>query len=166
MTLLAEQHGISAPSFPVIYVCGHVISGYRTDASTGRQIEELLIKASVEEVTDDAGKRRPERRESNRAQTQLPVTSKNSWLVTRASGEQSRTLASGRLPQKWRLLSKLERVARRIPSRTCPRLTVKMTPRKRPMKLHRNRLRASICLGLAAFAFATWAYRRSRCSSD
>jgi glutaredoxin len=46
MTLLASRHGITAPSFPVISVCGRVISGYRTDATTGRQIEELLIKAS------------------------------------------------------------------------------------------------------------------------
>ncbi|MEX0613891.1 MAG: glutaredoxin domain-containing protein [Pirellulales bacterium] len=50
MNTLARQHGIMAPSFPVIYVCGRVISGYRTDATTGRQIEDLLVKASVTET--------------------------------------------------------------------------------------------------------------------
>jgi hypothetical protein len=47
MTLLASRYGITTPSFPVIFVCGRVISGYNTDDTTGRQIEELLIKASV-----------------------------------------------------------------------------------------------------------------------
>jgi glutaredoxin len=47
MTLLASRHGITSAAFPVVYVCGRVISGYRTDATTGRQIEDLLIKASV-----------------------------------------------------------------------------------------------------------------------
>ena len=45
MNNLARQHGITAPSFPLIYVCGRVISGYHTDATTGRQIEDLLLKA-------------------------------------------------------------------------------------------------------------------------
>jgi glutaredoxin len=47
MNELARRHSITAPAFPVVYVCGRVISGYRTDATTGRQIEDLLIKASA-----------------------------------------------------------------------------------------------------------------------
>jgi glutaredoxin len=50
MNALARKHGIAAPSFPVIYISGRVISGYQTDATTGRQIEELLVKASAPEV--------------------------------------------------------------------------------------------------------------------
>jgi hypothetical protein len=46
MKLLAQRYGITAPAFPVISVCGGVISGYRTDATTGREIEELLEKSS------------------------------------------------------------------------------------------------------------------------
>lgn len=44
---LARAHGISAPSFPVISVCGRITTGYSTDSITGRQLEELLIKASA-----------------------------------------------------------------------------------------------------------------------
>lgn len=53
MNALAQRHGISAPSVPVVYVCGRVISGYLTDATTGRQIEELLIKASAPKRDDE-----------------------------------------------------------------------------------------------------------------
>jgi hypothetical protein len=44
--LLTQRHGITATAFPIISVCGRVISGYRTDATTGREIEELLKKSS------------------------------------------------------------------------------------------------------------------------
>jgi hypothetical protein len=47
MTELAKRHRISAPAMPVISVCGRLFSGYRTDATTGRQIESLLLDASV-----------------------------------------------------------------------------------------------------------------------
>jgi glutaredoxin len=47
MTKLARQYGVTAPSFPVISVCGRVVSGYSTDSITGRQIEELLWKTST-----------------------------------------------------------------------------------------------------------------------
>jgi glutaredoxin len=53
MNELARRHGITAPSFPVVYVCGRVISGYRTDATTGRQIEDLLLKASAPKLRDE-----------------------------------------------------------------------------------------------------------------
>jgi glutaredoxin len=47
MNELARRNGITAPALPVISVCGQLISGYRSDATTGRQIEQLLLKASL-----------------------------------------------------------------------------------------------------------------------
>jgi glutaredoxin len=52
MTELAKRHGITSPALPVISVCGRLISGYRTDATTGRQIEGLLLDASVAALPD------------------------------------------------------------------------------------------------------------------
>jgi glutaredoxin len=42
-----RRYGVTAPSFPSIFVCGRLVSGYRSDATTGREIEELLWKAST-----------------------------------------------------------------------------------------------------------------------
>ncbi len=73
MTQLAKQRGINAPSFPIIYVCSQVISGYRTDATTGRQIEELLIEASVNERKGEAIEPQPEQAESHHATMLFPA---------------------------------------------------------------------------------------------
>ena len=71
MTALARQHGMTATSFPVIYVCGRVVVGYLTDATTGRQIEELLLRASVAGREDESIERQPAQRENKRAQFSL-----------------------------------------------------------------------------------------------
>ena len=47
MNELARQYGITMPSLPTVSACGHLISGYQTDAITGRQIEDLFLKAST-----------------------------------------------------------------------------------------------------------------------
>jgi glutaredoxin len=49
MTALAKRHGITVTTLPVISVCGRVITGFQTDATTGKQIEGLLLKASTSE---------------------------------------------------------------------------------------------------------------------
>jgi glutaredoxin len=67
MTLLARRHGIIATSFPMIFACGRVISGYNTDDTTGRQIEALLIKASLTE-RDSPNVRQATRHENRQAQ--------------------------------------------------------------------------------------------------
>jgi hypothetical protein len=49
MTQLARRHGTAASSLPGIYVCGHFLAGYQSDAITGRRIEGLLLQASTTE---------------------------------------------------------------------------------------------------------------------
>jgi hypothetical protein len=75
MNLLAQQHGIAAPAFPVISLCGRVISGYRTDATTGQQIEELLINASVEGAVDVPVKRQAKQLENRGVKLLRPAFS-------------------------------------------------------------------------------------------
>jgi hypothetical protein len=86
MAALARQHGIMAPSLPTIYVCGRVISGYHTDATTGRQIEEELLKASV---ADERSKRvgpPPEHRDGDSIQKLRAVVRENDVLVPSIGG--------------------------------------------------------------------------------
>jgi glutaredoxin len=80
MTLLARQHGTTATSFPLIYVCGRIITGYRTDATSGQQIEELLIKSSVEERADKPADRQAAQPESRRAESSRTAVSSASCV--------------------------------------------------------------------------------------
>jgi glutaredoxin len=47
MSAAARRHGVTVASLPGIVVCGRYIAGYQSDASTGREIEELLWQAST-----------------------------------------------------------------------------------------------------------------------
>jgi glutaredoxin len=81
MTELAQRYGIAAPSLPTIFVCGRIITGYRTDATTGRQIEELLWKASTASKPAPPGVRQPQQQRDTRAAS-LPVPTV--WQAVRA----------------------------------------------------------------------------------
>jgi glutaredoxin len=81
MNELTRHHGITAPSFPVIYVCGRVVSGYRTDATTGRQIEDLLAKASAAKSPDMNVEPPPKPRGTNGAPSQRSVALRRAWLL-------------------------------------------------------------------------------------
>jgi glutaredoxin len=83
MTALAQKHGITVPSFPIIYVCNRVISGYHTDATTGRQIEELLIKASEEVIKRATAQPTAAQRKNSGAQAHLLVPTGNPWTGSR-----------------------------------------------------------------------------------
>jgi glutaredoxin len=86
MNELARRHGITAPAFPVLFVCGRVISGYRTDATTGRQIEDLLIKASSPISSRDQDVE-PESKLPGTNGAPLPrsVTRASAWPILRLS---------------------------------------------------------------------------------
>ena len=86
MTVLARKHGISAPAYPVIDVCGRVMTGYRTDTTTGRQIEDLLLRASVSQPADESIKRELEHTENERAQLPRSGVSLTASLVSSISG--------------------------------------------------------------------------------
>jgi hypothetical protein len=47
MLAVARAHGKAMSSLPAILVCGRWVSGYRTDATTGREIEDLLRESST-----------------------------------------------------------------------------------------------------------------------
>jgi cytochrome c biogenesis protein CcdA/glutaredoxin len=96
MYRLARQHGITAPSFPLIYVCGRVISGYHTDATTGRQIEDLLWKASVAVGKKEPIDRRSEQTENKPAFVQFSVNRKIAWLVADIGGQATVAYADDR----------------------------------------------------------------------
>jgi hypothetical protein len=81
MNTLARKYGITAPSFPLIFVCGRVISGYQTDATTGRQIEDLLVKASVPEVDRVQVAPRPKQRQSTLGHSLRPITGETSLSI-------------------------------------------------------------------------------------
>jgi glutaredoxin len=105
MTTLAQRHGITAPAFPVIYVCGRVVSGYRTDTTTGRQIEDLLMKASVEKTVAEPTAGRFERRPTDlRAPLLRAVVWGLAWLDnadgvgTEAEPAQQRIAATSDVP--------------------------------------------------------------------
>ena len=81
MTQLARKYGVVVPSFPTILVCGHLISGYRTDATTGRQIEELLWRSSIANRTGQAILDRPQQQlDKNSAIHSRPPCGKVRWL--------------------------------------------------------------------------------------
>ena len=54
MTAAARRHGVSAASLPGIVMCGRFLSGYKSDATTGRNIEELLWQASIGQPLDSS----------------------------------------------------------------------------------------------------------------
>ena len=79
MTLLAQRHGVTATAFPVMYVCGRVVSGYQSDATTGHNIEELLVRASVAKVGNEADESSSKKNvETARARCPSAVN----WLAT------------------------------------------------------------------------------------
>jgi glutaredoxin len=83
MNELARRHSITAPAFPIVYVCGRVISGYRTDATTGRQIEDSLIKASTAIADDEHMKPHSKQRETEHAPLQRRVAWQSVLPVSR-----------------------------------------------------------------------------------
>jgi hypothetical protein len=47
MRAVASRHGVTPTALPGIVLCGRYLSGYRDDATTGRQLEQLLWSASI-----------------------------------------------------------------------------------------------------------------------
>jgi hypothetical protein len=76
MTELARRHGTTVTSLPGIYACGRFIAGYQSDATTGRQIEDLLRRASTTKLQEEPRESKADA--PNNAAT--PTTSQNSWL--------------------------------------------------------------------------------------
>ena len=93
---LAQQVGISAPSFPVIFICGRVMTGYRTDATTGRQIEDLLIKASTIRAAPEPKLPNAKQDDSGHKRSGLSDLGIKAWLFSYIGGVTTVGYASDR----------------------------------------------------------------------
>jgi len=79
---LAQRRGIAAPSLPTIFLCGQIISGYQTDATTGRQIEQLLLGASSETPRNESTPPRSEYRETPNTTQRHRQSGQSSFLLS------------------------------------------------------------------------------------
>jgi hypothetical protein len=86
MNELARRHSITAPSFPVVRVCGRIITGYRTDATTGRQIEDLLLKSSIAKPESERVGPQSNQDENERASSVRSIVWKRDWPVPSFKG--------------------------------------------------------------------------------